>query len=155
MEEISRAKTAREITELSSQHSVSPLCTFPLPQWLLRYLWNTGSQPTDCDPRTGVACQIFILQFLTVGKFQLCSITKMILWLGVTTTQGIRNCLRKVESHPKEHELQRSQPHDSLHRHNEDTPAHIIVVLTITKLYAEYLKRRKASLNSFCYFILL
>lgn len=59
------------------------------------------------------------------------------------TGKGIRNCLRKVESHPKEHELQRSQPRDSLHRHSEDTPAHIIIVLIITKLYAEYLKRRK------------
>lgn len=71
------------------------------------------------------------------------------------TGQGVRNCLRKVESHPNEHELQHSQPHDSLHRHSEDTPAHIIIVLTITELYAEYFKRRKASLNSFCYFILL
>lgn len=71
------------------------------------------------------------------------------------TGKGVRNCLRKVESHPNEHELQRSQSHDSLSRHSEDTPAHIIIVLTITKLYAEYLKRRKASLNSFCYFILL
>lgn len=51
---------------------------------------------------TGVAYQIFTLQFIPVAKLQLWSSNKIILWLGVTTTCGtvLKGCsTRKVESH--------------------------------------------------------
>lgn len=52
----------------------------------------------------------------------------------------------------KEYALQHSQPHVSLHRHSEDTLAAIIIILTITRLYAEYLKKKK---SNFEWFLLL
>lgn len=78
----------------------------------------------------------------------------MILWLGVTTSQGtvLGIVLGRLRTTSKEIALQRSQPHVSLHRHSEDTLATITITLTITRLYAQYLKKKK---SNFEWFLLL
>lgn len=71
----------------------------------------------------------------------------MILWLGVTTSQGtvLGIALGRLRTTSEEIALQHSQPHVSLHRRSEDTLAAIIIILTITRLYAEYLKKKKSN----------
>lgn len=144
MEELSWAKSARDIPECWSQHGVSPLCIFPLPAKVpLKHWFSTcGSWPSHRGRLSDVYVAIPNRRRITIY-----SIIKMILWLGVTTSQGmvLGIALARLRTTSKEIALQHSQPHVSLHRHSEDTLATIIIILTITRLYAEYLKKKKSN----------